>query len=318
MLRILLVPLDGSPLADHALEIATVLARRAGAALRLVHVQSPGGADVEDPADPARAAASRYVAERVTRLEESGVAVSGTLRSGAVVSNILEEAHESGADLIVLASHGQTGPSAAWLGSVADGLARQADVPLLFVRSPSGAGEQALAFDVQRILVPLDGSEEAEQVLDVALTFAHLTGAALTLLVVDVLPILIGEEPVEVGTRVDVAEQWRRGEHYLERLAPRLRDEGVSIDVALRADRSPAAAILDEAQRVDAGLIALATHGRSRLRRLFIGSVADKVLRDADVPVLLVRPVHPAAGTAGSGTAARAAAATPASTGSRP
>ena len=291
MLRTILVPLDGSAMADHGLVFAMDLAKRARASLRLLHVRTPASAAPAKRAATGRHAVADYLAERRARAEDSGVAVTATIRDGAAVSTIMDEAHVSSADLIVLSSHGQTGPSVAWLGSVADGVARQSDVPVLFVRARANGGAKAFEpLPISRMLVPLDGSEQAEQVLGAAVEFARLTGAAMTLLVVDVLPVLIGEEPLEVGTRVGVAEQWRRAESYLETLAPRLRAEGVAVDVALRANQSAAAAILDEARRVGAGLIAIATHGRSRLRRMFMGSVADKVLRGTDVPVLLVRP----------------------------
>jgi len=291
MLRTILVPLDGSAMAEHALAFATDLAKRADASLRLLHVRTPAQGTPAQRAAADRYSAAGYLAERRASAVQNGVAVTVANREGATVSTIMDEAHTSGADLIVLSSHGRTGPSAAWLGSVADGVARQSDVPVLFVRARANGGARVHEPPrIARMLVPLDGSEQAEQVLGAAVEFARLTGAAMTLLVVDVLPVLIGEEPLEVGTRIGVAEQWRQAESYLEALAPRLRAEGVAVDVSLRANQSAAAAILDEARRVGAGLIAIATHGRSRLRRMFIGSVADKVLRGTDIPVLLVRP----------------------------
>jgi nucleotide-binding universal stress UspA family protein len=143
----------------------------------------------------------------------------------------------------------------------------------------------------QHILLPLDGSALAEQILEPALALGDLTRAAYTLLHVVELFVLPGYAPLAQAVHLDAqmtqAVQTER-QHYLDDLAQRLRAGGRQVHTQTILSAQPAVAILDTAQGAD--LIALATHGRSGLARLLLGSVADKVRRGADMPMLLYRP----------------------------
>lgn len=310
MFRCILVPLDGSPHSEQSLGIAEWLGDRSGARLRLCHVREavePGfsAAVVEDEAailshfEVYLGVLARRVAQRTGRDASHRVAV------GAAVAGLIGLAREERADLIVLTTHGHGGLAHAWLGGTAEGLAQQAGIPLLLVR-PSAQEPRAPAFG--RILVPLDGSATAEVALDTALALALMADADLHLVAVVELPVRLpaspGAEPQRLSGAADPDSRRATARGYLEDVAARLRSEGLRVDVDVRDAISPATAILQAAAEAGVSAIAMATHGRSRLRRRTVGSVSDKVIRAAGVPVLLVpaREIEPK--SAGQRTAA--------------
>jgi nucleotide-binding universal stress UspA family protein len=281
-----LVPLDGSPFAEHALPLARAVARRAGAELDLVRVH--GLYALKDPAaswcpyDPAQDAECRreeeaYLANLARRLREAGpVRVSTAVVPGLVADGILGRAKDRHADLVVMTTHGVGPVSRFFLGSVADELVRRATAPLLLVRPPAAPPDLAAEPAVRHVLVPLDGSGLSEQVVEPAVELANVLGARLTLLrVVEPHP-TPGPGPAEEASA------------YLEGWAGRLRGRAQGVRARVVAARHAASAILEEARSAD--LVALSTHGRGGVRRLLLGSVADKVLRGAAVPVLVCRP----------------------------
>lgn len=158
----------------------------------------------------------------------------------------------------------------------------------------------------RKILVPLDGSPLAEEILKPAGELGRQLGAELLLLrviepaVLDRFPLaddasgLWGQALLKSLDEQDTAVR-QEAEAYLEGLARRLRLEGSTVQSRVVCRESPSAAILEQVRAETADLIALATHGRRGIARLFLGSVAEQVLREAPVPVLLLRPVPHAA-----------------------
>jgi nucleotide-binding universal stress UspA family protein len=147
-----------------------------------------------------------------------------------------------------------------------------------------------------RILVPLDGSELAEQILPHVIELAKGTGAEIVLLRVPDVPV---SEYTMPGAESGIAlyDQARReAENYLEHISCALRLKGLRVQTLVGADESVYATILNQAQALQADLIAMSTHGRSGLARLVMGSVADDIVRHAGIPVLLTRP-QPVPGT---------------------
>jgi nucleotide-binding universal stress UspA family protein len=226
---------------------------------------------------------------------QSGLDVDIRLLEGVPAVVIAAEA-EVGADLVVLASHGQGGASRYWLGSVTDTLVRRLDVPILVVRPPAqGALEPAIH---RRVVIPLDGTPETERILDTAIAVLGTEGVEYTLLRVcmPLHPVLMA-----VATRAeidrDTAEERAIASRYLEGLAAGLRARGADVRCEVRFSLYAAPEILAAVKERDATLVALATHGRGPIGRFMLGSVGDKVLRGASVPVLLRRvseaPVTP-------------------------
>jgi nucleotide-binding universal stress UspA family protein len=304
MIRSILVPLDGSSFAEHALPLALGLARRHDAAVHLAMVHVPittayiDGVAHFDPSldNEIRERERRYLDAVAERLEGSGIAATTALLDGPVVGMLEAEARERHADVIVMSTHGRGGLSRAWLGSVADALVRRAPAPVLLVRPKEGeeaALEAVTAF--RRILVPLDGSALAEEAIGYALAVGDRASTRYTLLRVVIPALVVGSPFIEPGVHIadeDLEEQMEAARRYLDRVAERLRRDGADVDTVVVAHPSPAAAILELADSEGADLVCLATHGRTGLSRILLGSVADKVLRAATTPVLLCRSAH--------------------------
>ena len=145
----------------------------------------------------------------------------------------------------------------------------------------------------KKILVPLDGSNMAEAVLPLVRDIATHDQAEIVLFQNLDLNALYGISPeAAVGIDVAAVEQAMRADaiNYLEHTAKHLRDRDLTVHVDVRAETSTAGAIMDGRGRHGADLIAMATHGRGGVGRLLLGSTADRVVHQAEVPVLLVRP----------------------------
>ena len=302
MIRSVLAPLDGSRFAEFALPPAVEIARRAGARLRLALIhESPAGV-APGNAGAALAAGLRereeaYLQEVAGRLDPSGTLPVETLHqpgsAGPALVKIIEEGHD---DLVVMATHGRGPVTAAWLGSVADYVLRHATVPVLLLRPEPGQEPVYGPSGWRRILVPLDASPQSEVALSPALDLLDLfgdSGVRLTLLTV-VEPVLgAGDPGLPFALPPDPAllDTLRLGaERRLEEVAAGLSGRGLMVDLAVQTGVQPAHAILETAREGEYELIAMTTHGAGGLRRLLLGSVADKVIRASSAPVLVVRP----------------------------
>jgi nucleotide-binding universal stress UspA family protein len=303
MFKKLLVPLDRSPLAEQALGPATAIARASSAEMEVVLVHQPvpfaGFTDAPGKAEQMRDE-EKYLASIVEGLacDEFVTATYGLLL-GDVVQMICERACEIEADLIVMTSHGRTGMSRVWLGSVADGLVRQSAIPVLILRPVvAKADGRAVRPLFQRILVPVDGSKLSMQALAAASELARCGEGRLVLLrIVQPVPLLTayaGMPFVYPPSSQDIAATDRladEAEQQLAQVARALAEQGVTdvgthVIVATHIARE----IIEFARRHHIDAIAMSTHARGA-SRLLVGSVADKVLRASGLPILLRRPV---------------------------
>ena len=291
MYHSILVPLDGSQFAEQALPLALSIANRAGASLEVVRVhvlyalQEPACSWL--PFDPTEDAIFKeheqaYLDAIVRRLQKTAsVPVTSALVGGLTVDGILERARTKPADLVVMTTHGRGPMSRFWLGSVADELVRHAPVPILLVRPQEAPQDLEPEPTLRRMLVPLDGSELAEQVREPAIALGSLMDAEYTL--IRVVESRFSSSGYPVVAELRAAEQPRlekrkaEAQAYLDRVAERLRAEGFRIQTHVVVAESAAAAVLDMARDKNIDVIAIATHGRSGLKRLLLGSVADKI-----------------------------------------
>ena len=301
MFRKLLVPLDESDLAEMAIGRAAAIARGSGAAIDLVLAHQPLLTHLDDPTwnDKEKARQRAYL-EKIARELETGSGVTATFAviHALPVDVICERARDSNADLIVMTSHGRTGWSRAWIGSVADGVMRQSAVPVLMLRPMTRkADPRAVQIGFRRILVPLDGSVESREILAPVADLARSSSASVSLLRV-VEPVrLFGAEigvplaymPAMVDDRA-TEQVVAAAQHELDDAAAELTRRGITvIEKAAVVSPAVAPAIVDYARDRKIDVIGMSTHGRG-MSRLFIGSVADKVRRGAEVPMLLLRP----------------------------
>jgi nucleotide-binding universal stress UspA family protein len=315
-----LVPLDGSRFAEAALPLAAAVSRASGAALELVSAYDPippptatgaEGAALTVPvhaealgavpiaageiAEALREERTTYLHESARRLRDgTGVDAEVALLDGRADRAVQARVESSGADLVVMATHGRGPMERAWLGSVADSLVRHLLVPILLVRPVEGEEpDLSVPAAAQRILVTLDGSALSEAVLDPAARLA--TALAVPVVVIRVIGTRAGFESTYLphaaeAHRQNIADERREATAYLETVARRLEGMGVQGPTALVKEGSAARTILQAADPGGGDVVAMATHGRGGLRRLVLGSVSDKVVRAAVGPVLLVRP----------------------------
>lgn len=311
MLRSILVPLDGSTFGEQALPWALSIARRAKASLEIVHVHRALEATYAEMQifdatldQQIRGRERQYLESTLAAVKAvGGVTAAAVNKEGEVAATIRDHAQAAGADLIVMMTHGRGPLGRFWLGSTTDELMREAPAPMLLIHPHDKKADLKTDIVLQHVLIPLDGTPLAEQILPPAVNLARLMGAALTLLRI-VKPVMPMAMPAGVGSfgemahhmleRVDTLQDQLKAEAqgYLDQVAERLRGQGLNVQTQVAIEEQPGVAILHHAQPpVD--LIALETHGRRGVARLFLGSVADKVIRGAHVPVLVHRPVHP-------------------------
>lgn len=304
MLRRIMVPLDGSAFAEQALPLALTLARRARARLHLVRVRAPL------PLEPETTEADEYLKRIAGQLEsELPDRISHDVltnefdalqypppATNSVADVVARHAEAHDADLIVLTTHGRGGLKRAWIGSVADSLLRVAPRPVLLIRPEDEAFSVAARADrgMSHIVIPLDGSESAEWAIAYAQQLGELFTARYTLLRVvspltwDVSAEQFGAHP---GVPVPVFSR-AAAEQYLEQMAERMRAQKITVATHVLDASAAATAILDWATEHGPDLIALTTSGTGGIRRLLLGSVADKIVRSADVAVLVCNVLH--------------------------
>ncbi|HEX3657575.1 MAG TPA: universal stress protein [Pirellulales bacterium] len=305
MERSVLVPLDGSPFGEQALPAAVSIARRLGARLDVVEVFIPydllqsnmGWTSVEVLGEIdgiLKCRAENYVKHTVSRLAaDRTVQVEGAVTSGFIVEGILRQVERTRPELIVMTTHGRGPLSRFWLGSTADQVMRHATVPVLLIRPREAAPEPSADPLAGRMLIALDGFPLAEEILGPAASLG-IPGQTHFCLLRVVQPPSYPFSPLAVESTApliefDSAMACAKAREYLEQIAARLRAKRFEVSSRVVIDPSPASAIIEQSGAQACGAIAITTHARHGLPRLIIGSVADKVVRGATVPVLLNR-----------------------------
>lgn len=297
MVQKILVPLDGTDFSEHALPTAISVARRSDAAVSLATVEVPPPMAFPDVnfLEPLRDAELTYLNGVADRVREAGVAdVSVDVLTGNAPEALELHRKKVGAELTIMATHGRGPLARAWLGSVADHFVRVTAVPVLMVRpsEPPEALDLGTPPSFEHVVVTLDGSDLSETAIDPAVSFAELYDAALTLVRVVEYPhqtesVYLPDAIEAIEERLEQSREATQAE--LDRIAKRLAGEGIEVGRQTRVVNHAAAGILDVARELDADLLVMASHGRGGLGRALLGSVADKVLRGSDRPVLMVR-----------------------------
>jgi nucleotide-binding universal stress UspA family protein len=303
MFKQLLVPLDRSPLAEQAIGQAVAIARASHAGVEFVLVNQPVpflGVDGTPLNTAIWKAEDKYIRAIADEAAAGGsVTTTHSVLSGEVVDTICRRASEVDADLVVMTSHGRTGFSRAWMGSVADGVLRRSTIPVLMLHPQSTKNDLRAAHHLfNRILVPLDDSALSIDILPSATALAQCGHARIYLLqVVQPMPIL--EVDVDMALmyppltldEAATARVMENAESYLAGVAQTLAKEGMTdVETHVVLGGGVSRAILDFARGHDVTAIAMSTRGRGA-SRLLVGSVADKVLRASTLPILLRRPM---------------------------
>ncbi len=307
MYKSMLVPLDGSELAEVVLPYAEELAARLRLEVVCLHVYGVGE---DDPASVHRAYVER-VADSVTAHTEEiqrqmgsaprteHVRIQGVVARGHPPEEILRYADNHDISLILMATHGRSGIGRWVMGSVADRVLRASSAPVLLVRA-SAAGETPwYALPKRTLLVPLDGSELAEQVLPHVQQLSGQAGSrpgSVVLLRVCEPPSILADYPESTmrltwKEHMEEARALARKEamEYLVRQEKQLIESGLKARAEVLLGDA-AESIIRFANQEMPNIVVMATHGRTGIGRWAYGSVADKILQGSSSPVFLVRP----------------------------
>ena len=308
MYKRILVPLDGSELAEQVLPYVQVLGKVSGVSIELLRVFEP---TLEQLAHRLHTSycdrALAYLNRIKASIEGVGTPVYCTVHEEDPASHIIIEAEKVPDTLIAMATHGRSGPTRWVLGSVTDKVVHATSRPLLIIRA---VPQDSFSTDVKlkTVLVPVDGSPLAEQVLP------HVMGLAKSLRLKVILVRIttsVGEHhryldrhPVNASATVYYGpyeeffkETDARAMQYLLKVKEELRQMGVSSVEETLLHGDPGGAIVDLAREIPNSLVAMTTHGRSGLGRWLLGSVAAQAVRHSGVPVVVIRAVEPAATT---------------------
>ena len=295
----IMLPLDGSPLAECALPYAESLARATGAKLLLVRSASAHtlpGADPSGDQLGVISEAESYLAGVAQRLGERGVETESAIPYGDAAGWIIDEIRIRNADAIVMATHGRSGLGRWIYGSVAEEVLAHSPVPVMLVRAWQCQTNPRTLVSHPRVLVPLDGSPFAEAAIDTALSVVEGLGGEIVLSEVVPVPthVVVAEDGKVISYLDQQEEAFRReASDYLYAVAQRISARAATVQVSVDVQvGEPAESIIQVAHERDVTLIVMATHGRTGLARLMLGSVAAQVLRNGNVPLLLVRPAE--------------------------
>jgi len=295
MFERILIPLDGSRLAERILVQVGKILRRKDSEVILVRA-APSLPEIPTVQYAAmirqeEEVAGEYLRGVAEQLRASGVNARTKILKGHPVDVIRQAVEVENATMIAMTTHGRTGLTRWTLGSVAEMVARNSQVPVLLLRSftqePSRTTTEAREEEAPfgRILVPTDGSERALGVWSFVEEFALLFEAEVVLLRVEAPG---NHSPLDlVNSACDILEKSAHP-NACQLLSAKLAEKGIRVR-HLVATGDPASEIVDRSVSESADLIAMTTQGRSGLSKWLLGSVAERVLRGARTPILLVR-----------------------------
>jgi nucleotide-binding universal stress UspA family protein len=297
----ILVPLDGSPLAQAVLPYVMVVAKGFHSRVILVHVaetaldhQAPEQKTyAHETMERIRPLAEDYLAGVADEFREEGIDVETEVVKGRAAPQIAEYAEQENVDLIAMSTHGRSGLAHLAMGSHVDRILRACEQPMLLIRPRHVGADDEAAGRFSKIIVPLDGSKDAEAAIPVAEELAKVLELEVILVTV------IGGEttlwfapaPQESWPMPPFVIEWLQKEAsvYLAGLAKRLRDSGLAGQwQVLRG--LPGSTIVEFAKKTLDSLVVMTTHGHSGFPRWVMGSVVHEVVRKTGEPVLVIRP----------------------------
>ena len=301
MYKKIMVPTDGSGFDREAILVALRVAERCGAKVQLVRVFPTGayfgmsasaeGVIVTPEAIRVEqdAALSELYALAAECRSISTTEITADLEQGPIADILAGYAKRNDIDLIIISSHGRRGIARLSLGSVTDSLIRGTTIPVLVVKPKASYLTPEATKEFHQVVVPLDGSTLAEQILAKVVPLAKVEQADITLL-----HVLTQSEEEKANANSGKLPWWEKrvagAKAYLSRRAGDVRLNGVAATIDVVVGDSVPETITDYARRAGADLIAIATHGRGGLARVLRGSVADGVTKSAMSSILVFHP----------------------------
>jgi len=289
--RKVLVPLDGSALAERAIPYAKAIAKTKGSELILFTVSI---ASVEQLDRPMKA----YLKLNAKELQSQGIKASTAIAYGNVAEEIISFADKNNIDLIIISTHGYSGFKRWVLGSVARNVLYGTCIQVLLIKSKSPKISQ---IELKKLLLPLDGSAFSEAPIPSIEELTKGTETELVLTVVSEPPPVpsYGDRPInptwEKHRDALWAETQRQASEYLKKVKTKLEKQGMKIKAQVIPGElgRVAESIVQAGKKEKVDLIAMTTHGRSGISRWVYGSVANRIVEQSVQPVLLIRPSRP-------------------------
>ncbi|MFC2063002.1 universal stress protein [Chloroflexota bacterium] len=294
----ILVPLDGSKLAEVALPYAAEIAFRFKAELNLFQVvprignafgDHSAAAYTDEELEPMIASAQNYLEKVGSGVEDLGITTRSKVGVGVAAYEIIQFAQEESFDMVVMSTHGRTGIRRWVLGSVADKVVRGTNRPVALIRAKGSRPDVRKKDVFNKVLVPLDGSKESEAVIPYIEELATNREMEVTLLHV-VKARYFDDSYTELKQLESLKES--AAKDYLKKVASQLEQKGIAVKVEVKVatNNREAEEIIQLANNTKADLVAMSTHGRSGIGHWAFGSTADRVLGAGNTPLLLVRP----------------------------
>jgi nucleotide-binding universal stress UspA family protein len=301
MYTTIMVPTDCSGFDREAIRVALRLAEKTRAKLHLVRVSTSAAfLGMAATTDGLALSAEALQQELDTELAElhalaaecrmiTNADITTALEQGSVPDALAGYANRNDVDVIIISTHGRRGFARFSLGSVTDSLIRLTTIPVLVVKPPRSYLNPQVGDAFRRIVVPLDGSALAEQILPRIAELADLEGAELTLLYV-LKPQTYAQQQIQDPLLPWWEKDIASAEAYLFPMAAKLRRRGLTVSSDIVIGENVAEKIAEFARCEKADLIAIATHGRGGLSRLIHGSVADALTKSARASVFVFHP----------------------------
>jgi nucleotide-binding universal stress UspA family protein len=299
----IVVPLDGSELAEASLPYALELANRLNASLLLLRIAELTNLVSDTPdhelevinrAETYLQGVKENINNPATKYFLPNDRVETVVGYGEAVHEIAEIAPFEKGDLIVMTTHGRTGVARMVVGSVAFRVLQHATLPVLIYKpaKPTEKLDIPTGNPINSIIITLDGTTEGETIIDPAIELAKAISVPVTLLGViqPFIPIEYGEFASGVNVEPDRETEERRVHaiEYLSKVQTRLATQGVTVNSLVRVGNA-ADEILSYIQETGPAILAMATHARGKFGQILVGSVADEVMRSTHLPILMVK-----------------------------
>ena len=288
MYKRILVPLDGSKLAEGVLRYAKFLAGSLQLPVTLMHVN-----DLETAVPPAYAIQGADYLKEVAATFPTSLTVNWRIENGRAAEVIVDSASRDTGTLITMATHGRSGAQRWLLGSVAQKVLHASINPLLLIRPAKETQPSADVRLISNLILPLDGSHLAEKIFPHVVYLANRLKLEVVLIRTYTLPTTgyfmpTGVSPPAIG--VIGAKIKEEITSYLQAKVEQLQAEGIEKASFLAVEGNGPEEIIDLAQRTSDNIVAMSTHGRSGMGRWVLGSVTDRVVCYCGDPVLVIRP----------------------------
>ena len=291
MALIALIPLDGTRLSESAYSMLPLVSQLGIDRVRLVSVWESAAEESEsgreegelgEVTEKGRAYLEAYLSQEAETVTAKGFQVETVVKIGRPADEILEATQD--VDIIVIATHGRSGIARWWLGSVADQVIKESACPCLVIGPNVEADLEH--FEVKRILMPLDGSENAEQAIPLAAFIADKTSATLDIVRAMSLTAVSYDPGMSMYSADLITSMEDSVKAYLQSVAERLGSRKVETTMLMGG---PGEMLLEHMKQKPADLVVSTTHGRTGVKRAALGSTSDRLLHGT-APVLIFKP----------------------------